>query len=133
MALPRQRLHFHKDFGDAIAHIFIINLLHGARFPRNWFTDLSDQLLTGFIHVQNPDSLSSQNRIACQEKTGCAHADLGILGAIRVVVYPQNIFHRRYERCVAFGRDFPVLAEVRLKFFFLTSFVQSCVKLILKI
>jgi len=95
MSLPGQRFHFHEYFRNTLSDIFIVHAFRAPRFAWYRITNLTDQLLTRFIH-----------------------ANYRIAGVIGHMVDFQNIFHGRYEGRTSLWRDLPVFAEVRFKFIF---------------
>ncbi len=99
-----QGLRFHENFRNAFSDVFVVNALRLPRFARYRLANLPDHLLTGLVHAHRR-----------------------IIRIVGQMIDSQNILHRGYERGAPFRRDFPVLAEVRLKFvFFKTRCTVMC-------
>ena len=95
MTSASQWLHFHENLCHPIPDILIVYPFWLARLAGDRFSNFADQLFTGLVHAHHWIS-----RIIWKM------ADL------------QYILHCRYECCVSFWRNFPVVTEVRLKFIF---------------
>lgn len=87
-----KRLNRHENFGYAIANVLIVYLEHASRFGGQWFSDFSDQLLTGFIHAHDREPW-----------------------VVRALVNVQHVLHAAYKFGVVAFWDFPVFREVRSK------------------
>ena len=98
MAPTGQGLHFHENFDHPISDVLIVHPQRLSRLAGDRLMDFADQLLAGLVH-----------------------ANYRIIGIILQVINLQNIFHRRYKGCAPFRRNFPVFAEVRLKFIFFNT------------
>ena len=48
-----QRLHFHEDLRDPVAHVLMLDSLRLAGLDRQRLTHFSDQLLVGLIHADD--------------------------------------------------------------------------------
>ena len=97
MAFSSQWLHFEKNLGNAVADVFMVHSFRSSRRASHHFAHFPDELFASFIHTDH---------------------------RIVVIVWPlvdsNNIFHMGYKRGAPLRRDFPVLAEMRLKFVFLS-------------
>jgi len=107
MSFAGQWFHFHKDLRHPVSDVFVVNAFRLSRCARYRLTDFADHLLARFIHAHHR-----------------------IVRIIRHVINFQNILHVGYRGRTPFGRDFPVLAEVRLTFVFLICHAPSLPKLI---
>ena len=104
MSFAAEWLDFHKYFRHAVSDVFIVNALRLPRFAWYRLPDFTDHLLAGFIHADNR-----------------------VVRIIRQMIHLQNILHVGYKRRTSFWGDFPVFAEVRLKFvFFKTRCTVMC-------
>jgi len=98
VAAATQRFDFQKNFRHAIAHILMVVDLTVARSRRERGVNFAHQLFVGFVHADQREL-----RIA-----GC-------------LVTIKHIFHAHDKGGAAIGRDFPVFAQVRLKFAFFSA------------
>ena len=96
MSPSTEELNFQKYFRNTITEVFVIVQRRMAWRDRNRRSDITDQLLTGFVHAYNR-----------------------ILWIIRSVRDLQDIFLVCYKARILIRRNLPVLAPVRLKFVFL--------------
>ena len=74
MAAAGQRLHFHEDLRDPVAHVLMLDPLRLAGLDRQRLPHFSDQLLVGLIH-----------------------ADDRTTGVVGTGIDLQNVLHAGYE------------------------------------
>jgi len=99
-----KRLHFHEYFCHSIPDVLVINPRGLTGFARYWIADFANHLLARFIHAYHR-----------------------VIRIIRQMIDVKNIFHVGYKGRAPFRWDFPVFAEVRLKFvFFKTRCTVMC-------
>src|SRR2546425_10877646 len=92
----RQRFDLQENLRHAVAHILVVVDLTVPRSQREGSVDFADQLLIGFVHADE--------------------RELRVIGR---VVKVEHLFHADHKSGAAIGWDFPVFAQVRLKFVFL--------------
>src|SRR4030042_4675114 len=104
MAIAGQWFYFHKYFRNPVSNVFVVNAYRLSRYARYRLADFADHLFARFIHAHHR-----------------------VVRIIRYVIDLQDILHMCYKGRTPFRRDFPVLAEVRLKFvFFRTRCTVIC-------
>ena len=92
---PGQRLHFEKDFGHAVADIFVVDATGTTGCHRQGRGDFVHELLAGLVHAHQREAL-----------------------VVREVVSLKDILHAGDKGAVLLGRNLPVLAYVRLQLVF---------------
>jgi len=95
MSFASEWFHFHKYFRYTIPYILVVNPHMLSRLARYWIANLSNHLFARFIHTHHR-----------------------IVRVVRQMIDIKNVFHIGYKGRTPFRRDFPVFAEVRLKFIF---------------
>src|SRR5436190_15346337 len=98
VAASRQRFDLQEDFRHPITHILVVDYLPMPRGRRDGGEHFAHQLLVGFVH-----------------------ADEREMWVVRRVVNIEHIFHAYDKSSAAIGWDFPVFAQVRLKFVFFSA------------
>src|SRR3954465_13657198 len=86
------RREHHEQIGDAIAFVFVIVPRWLSKFGRDRRARLDDQLLGGFVEAHER-----------------------ALWIVRSLIDFQHVFHGGDKRSVGFGRDHPLLLEMRFE------------------
>ena len=87
-----QRREHHEQIGDAIAFVFVIVPRWLSKFGRDRRARLDDQLLRGLVEAHER-----------------------ALRIVRSLIDFQHVFHGGDKRSVGFGRDHPLLLEMRFE------------------
>ena len=98
MAAAGQRFDLHKQRGDAVAHVFVVDDLRTAGGGGDRHPDLTDQLLARLVHADDRKA-----------------------GIMRQTIDRQHVLHRGDKHRVPVRRDLPVFAQMRTQFVFFSD------------